>query len=364
MNEAQKEFWSRLMAPFPRDSYEERPGPRGKNFTYLRPRAIMNRLDEVAGPHSWDLKFVPSDRGVICSISVMAPDVENGYPIRVERSWCGGPNDDMGTADASYKTACSNAFKACAACFGIGRDLYQEGMPSFISEEFGCPASGIPVFGSQGGPPVKTTEARTPEVDRREGREAFGIQPPWGKHGSKAAYAWGKKMEEMFKFPIVQKMADFAKRNGQPWQVDQWSAEFLQECLTRTVDFIKTLASYGGEFGPAIQKEEPPKVSEEEDAAGIDLMATKSALAAATSALLQRKNGRRPEDGEVIAALGEIASSVADGKGKRGQVMESLRACTDVKWIKNCKAKVEKMIADAAKETTAVPETPVDDIPF
>src|SRR5262249_9970617 len=78
------------------------------------------------------------------------------------------------------------------------------------------------------------------------------------------------------------------------------------------------------------------------------LISIKHAIPAATLALLKDKLGRDPQNEEVIAAIGEIAAAVPNQSGTRGEVLMTLRNCTDGVWLKNILKELDRQIQHTA----------------
>jgi hypothetical protein len=116
-----------LKAPFPVADVEWRVGQAGaKNdgevwcqvLAYLTSRAVMDRLDDVAGPTGWSTKYrelLAADGGTMgieCTLTVL-----------------GVAKADIGTVSdiEPLKGAYSDALKRAAVQWGIGRYLYSIG---------------------------------------------------------------------------------------------------------------------------------------------------------------------------------------------------------------------------------------------
>jgi hypothetical protein len=86
---------------------------------YADARAVMDRLDEVAGMGGWeDAYTVLPDGTVECRLSVWVGG------RRVTKADVGSPSDQPDMGDR-MKAAYSDAFKRAAVKFGIGRYLYR-----------------------------------------------------------------------------------------------------------------------------------------------------------------------------------------------------------------------------------------------
>lgn len=83
-------------------------------------RAYQARLDEVAGPDGWSVRYrTLGDRAVICRLTVLRISREDVGEADPEA--CPGPRS--GNANA-WTSAVAQSFKRACASFGLGRYLY------------------------------------------------------------------------------------------------------------------------------------------------------------------------------------------------------------------------------------------------
>ncbi len=129
------DFFAALAAEFPKDQIKMR-SQGNKNLSYITARQVMNRLDEVVGPEFWWDEYIPLEHAVICRLTIRLPDGRE-----VTKSDAGG-FAGMGMRDRATgefipdeendaKTGYSDAFKRAAVKWGIGRHLYNDGIPTF-----------------------------------------------------------------------------------------------------------------------------------------------------------------------------------------------------------------------------------------
>ena len=118
---------ARLRDPFAPEDIEWRVQQAGEKngkpwarvLAYVTNRAIMERLDEVAGPENWQNVFREGPAGgVVCGLSVRVtrPDGTADWVTK----WDGAENSDV----EPVKGGLSNAMKRAAVQWGIGRYLY------------------------------------------------------------------------------------------------------------------------------------------------------------------------------------------------------------------------------------------------
>lgn len=112
--------FNKLSAPFARADIEFRAGATTKEkssvlaLAYITSRAVMTRLDEVAGPANWKDRYKPGPNGgVICGLS-----------LRIEGDWITKWDGAENTNFEAIKGGLSDAFKRAAVKWGIGRYLY------------------------------------------------------------------------------------------------------------------------------------------------------------------------------------------------------------------------------------------------
>src|SRR5690606_29358478 len=74
---------------------------------------VMKRLDDVMGTENWQDKYIRTDGGFICELS-----------LRIEGEWITKSNVSNDTNIAPQKGGASGAFKRAAVEWGIGRYLY------------------------------------------------------------------------------------------------------------------------------------------------------------------------------------------------------------------------------------------------
>jgi hypothetical protein len=288
--------------------------------------------------------------------------------------------------DATEKSAFTNSFRRAAKTFGFARELYNEGIALDIADLYGMapvtsegPKSQVETLGNGHAPPQP---GEAPVVN---GQGRLDIRPPIGKTG-KAIYAWLKKCEEHFRFSLLNSVIEFCKSEGWPTRTDELDVAQVNELIQRTIRFLRDECDgYRGELDeydrddqepepepkpdprtrklapppeppPAPQAPPAPDLSNYGDPA---LIAIKKSISAATVALINRQTNRKPTQGEVIAAIGEMAAKVPNGKGHRGEVLDSLKDCNDAAWLKNILAEANRQIKDAASFMAEDAEGPI-----
>jgi hypothetical protein len=117
-----------LARPFRAEEVKSR-SQAGRTFKYITARTVMNRLDDGVGPGNWWDDYVPLEHSVICRLTIQLPDGRTVTKCDAG-GYAGLP--DEGDDD---KSAFSDAFKRAAVKFGIGRYLYNDGVPSWAEPE-------------------------------------------------------------------------------------------------------------------------------------------------------------------------------------------------------------------------------------
>lgn len=128
--------WARLAEPFADEQVKQRPGRGGMTFSYVDPRAVMQRLDDVVTPEAWEFtSTVIPGTDIVHGRLTVAGNVKEDY---------GYPNSDHD--EEPIKSASSDALKRCAVMFGIGRHLYGDNTrtPSRSTGRVGSPPPARP----------------------------------------------------------------------------------------------------------------------------------------------------------------------------------------------------------------------------
>lgn len=114
--------FKRFADPFPADDVEWRIAQKGvgrndkpwaKVLAYITNRAIMQRLDDVAGPENWKNEFVHIEGAFLCGLS-----------IKIDGEWVTKWDGAQESQIEATKGGLSGAMKRAAVQWGIGRYLY------------------------------------------------------------------------------------------------------------------------------------------------------------------------------------------------------------------------------------------------
>lgn len=365
MTDAQAAFWRYLLRPFPPQCYGVKPGGGGKKLTWLKPRAIRIRLMEVCGPNGWRQEFRPGQNGMLCRLSILAPSAQEGRWEWVYQEDGGGSesmtgNDDDGSEKASY----TNAFRRAAAAHGFGIELYQEGLPEWLADLF-----------------AGTTHTHQPHQANGHAngqdsqQKSINFDPPLGG-SNKAPYAWCMKMRDHFGVDVLGRVTATCRQVGFPERTDQLSQEQLLHIYGVVCRWLRKLDNYNGEFDEWLNRHRLTSGDDEEEAAparapqrqvasngngnGVNkLGAIKKAIWEGAKAIIHKQTGREATNTEAITLIGELAASVPNSHGHRGEVIESLKNCDDQGWLRNIlnavKDQMHRVTENASAENDGIP---------
>jgi hypothetical protein len=112
--------FDKLSEPFPavdvswRIQRKSKDGTKAAVIAYLDSRAVMDRLDQVAGPANWqDSYHAGPAGGLICELR-----------INIDGKWVAKEDGAENTEIEPVKGGLADAFKRAAVKWGIGRYLY------------------------------------------------------------------------------------------------------------------------------------------------------------------------------------------------------------------------------------------------
>lgn len=161
------EIFAGLAKPFGEDEVKWRWGDKKKSFKlhYITARQVMNRLDEVVGPESWWDDYVPAEHSVLCRLSIRLPDG------RILTKCDAGGYAGMADEGDDDKSGFSDAFKRAGVKFGIGRELYGDGVARLRL------APGTEQEAPISGPPAAQARAPEPEAPEPEAPISGTIVP-------------------------------------------------------------------------------------------------------------------------------------------------------------------------------------------
>jgi hypothetical protein len=286
----------------------------------------MNRLDEICGPQGWTTEYTATPHGQKCRLKILCPDhTADGYAWHYKDDGAG--REDMGRTtregewetneDDSEKAAYTNAFRRAAHMWGFGREQYMDGVPNWIAD-------------LHVNAPTRSAEARTATYPP-SGQRGHDFSPP--AVPGKAMFAWIMRMEEKYQANkrLLDAVTTYCKSHDLPSRTDQLDEEGLKMVGQYCVSYIKSWPEYDGIFGDT---NSPPRQNTSAPVAD-PTMALKLAIVASVKSWLTAQYGRETQQPEVIAAITELAATAVSGTGHKGEIMTSLKDCTDKVWLQN-----------------------------
>lgn len=215
------QIFAALAAPFQREEVRSRTAPGGRVLHYVTARSVMNRFDEVIGPESWwdDYEFV-GQSACKCRLTVKLPDGSTVTKVGI------GGVTAMPDESDSEKTGESDAFKRAAAKFGIGRYLYGDGIPRYVSipgVTVGMPDPNRdgPAPAASPAPAEPPTQAPAQHPDRSPQTAAAASRPRTGK----ALFGWIRDQERIGHLRLMPLIVDWGRANGLPDRILDWDAD-------------------------------------------------------------------------------------------------------------------------------------------
>jgi hypothetical protein len=225
------EIFAALAAPFQREEVRSRTAPGGRVLHYVTARSIMNRLDEVIGPESWwDRYELIGQAGMVCHLSVRLPDGQV-----VTKQGIGGITAMPDESD-SEKTGETDAFKRASAKFGVGRYLYGDGTPRFITipgvslglsdsnnngnsngNGHGAAAAVVASEPARMAEPAAASASSTSVAEKAP----TAPRPRTGK----ALFGWIRDQERVGRVRLMPAIVDWARANGLPDRMLDWDAD-------------------------------------------------------------------------------------------------------------------------------------------
>jgi hypothetical protein len=194
-----------LAAPFGEREVKSRPQGRAQ-LHYVTARTVMNRLDTVLGPENWWDDYVPAEKSVLCRLTIRLPDGST-----LTKCDAGGYAGMADTGD-DEKSGYSDAFKRAAVKFGVGRYLYDDGVPAYGREP----------------EPVQARNGKD-RIDWPKCQQGHETPPP--QHGEaaprtgSALWRWARTTEEERGPGVVRWLSDYGRQLGFPARMVDWDRD-------------------------------------------------------------------------------------------------------------------------------------------
>src|SRR5690349_21741636 len=232
------DLFAALAAPFEAHEVKLRTGQRGHQVPYITARTAMNRLDTVLGPENWWDEYQPSEKSVLCRLTIRLPDGST-----VTKSDAGGyagmadPGDDD-------KSGFSDAFKRAAAKFGVARYLYRDGVPAFAH------AAAAETASAQAPAAEPATQAaggngHNPALANANGSNSRGNGSV--PRSGKALYAWTREQEQRHEVGLLKYLNGWAKLQEFPSRMIDWDADQVSLAYAEALRKLQSIQPAGNE---------------------------------------------------------------------------------------------------------------------
>lgn len=226
----------------------------GRQLHYITARTAMNRLDSVLGPENWWDEYVPGENSVVCKLTVRLPDGST-----LTKSDAGGY---AGMADSGDddKSGFSDAFKRAAVKFGVGRYLYRDGVPAFLTDRESNPTSPPPapeVAAPTRAPLSGTQSAGESAAESPRGGDPAGpsasapATAPTPRNSSansaprsgRALFAWTKEQEQRYQVGLLKYLNGWAKLQDYPGRMVDWDHDQVHHAYGEACRKLQAVAT-------------------------------------------------------------------------------------------------------------------------
>ncbi len=191
----------------------------GRQLSYITARTAMNRFDNVVGPENWWDEYIPCENSVICKLTIRLAD--GSTLTKCDAGGYAGMADQGDDDKSGY----SDAFKRAAVKFGVGRYLYRDGVPRFLSERGEVLPAASPAPPQEAKrPPSRTTPSRPrePEQRRPEPRQQQSGGQQNGPRTGKALFDWSKDQSQASGFDLTKFITAWGKNRDLGWKMTEW----------------------------------------------------------------------------------------------------------------------------------------------
>ena len=354
-------FWRSLLAPFPGIALSvKRIG--GTELTYIDKRSLANRLDTVVGPGGWYAKYRDEGgRGLIFALSIRIPTADGPTWVTKED---GGSDEGMTKkvggqqvedVDNNFKSETTNSFRRAAQdAWGIGRYLYQRGIPDWLDPN--CPAEAVcgPAPASSA-PPAVQVPVVVPEPSRANVLAPTPVERIDIPTAGPNVFPWAKAMESKFKTNLVNGM----KEGADPPQVSTRtrSTPGPRRPSTRSAERRSiTSRRCGTTRASSITSRRPTRSSRPPKSPcrhrrpscrrtrAIRWLRCAMELVTKLGFLFEKQTGQKATNEQLLAVFQAAAAECMNAAGHVGEVPESLKSVTDSVWLKNVLALVDENI--------------------
>lgn len=315
-------LFAALAKPFGGHEVKQRMAPGGRQLSYISGRSAMNRLDEVVGPENWRDTYSETKDGLKCRLEVRMPD---GEWIWKED---GGGFAGMADEDDNEKAAFTSAFKRACVKLGIGRHLYNDGIPDFTGDGSTPQAAPArpPTNGHASSPP--------PHQQHAPARSDNGRVPSSGK----GLFAWIKDQEQQHELRILFPLNDWAKAQGISARMVEWPDDFIAVAHQEALRLIRQVQ-------PEYQNQATPAAPAQATRKAGDWMLDKqrNKLTDLIYKMASQNHGvaeAQVSDRQFLDMLNSMALAHPDG-----EVLADIGACPDTKLLAEYIALAEERLA-------------------
>jgi hypothetical protein len=216
------DLFAALAAPFDESELRHRQGSQGRRLTYVTERVVANRLDSVLGPECWEYLLEPwGPDALIGKLTVTLPDGS-----RIVKSSVGG-KAAMGVNDDDAKSADSDCMKRCAAKLGVGRYLYNDGVPDFAE------AASPPRQRAQEGP------QRAPQRNGGPVEHDYPARGPQPPRTGGALFAFCKEQGQKANVKLLDAVIAWGKERGHPDRIVDWDDSQVSHGHSQAIHFLE-----------------------------------------------------------------------------------------------------------------------------
>lgn len=214
------ELFAALAAPIHRDFIKTR---KHDGARYITARVVMNLLDTVLGPEGWNATYERwGDDAILCRLSITLPDGTVLTKCDVGSLTSMSDKNKQVDAGDDEKGGVSDSLKRAAVLFGIGRFLYNDGVPGYVDMSGGEVPNDPPApqhrrESKWGG--ARPDQEHTPSAGPSR---SYDDRPPTS---GRAMYAWTKDQEQRHQVGLLKYLNEWSNYHEFPARMVDWDSE-------------------------------------------------------------------------------------------------------------------------------------------
>lgn len=235
------EIFAALAAPIHRDFIKTR---KHDGAHYITARVVMNVLDTVVGPENWNATYERwGDDAILCHLSITLPDGNVLTKCDVGSLTSMSDKNKQVDAGDDEKGGVSDSLKRAAVLFGIGRFLYNDGVPGYVDVAGEVPND--PHSPAQVPAPAHRRESKwggaKPEgghapAPGNDGGQTYDDRPPTN---GKQLFAWVRKRDEAHPgLNLLRSLNNWAKENELAGRIVDWPEEEIAGAYAAALYFV------------------------------------------------------------------------------------------------------------------------------